>query len=283
MILLLACTGQNPDVDDTQLFYDGEPGLFRLSFEHDAVTRESIVVVPTTYEVGGPLLLNFHGFGGSGADHYEWTGMAELAEAEGFILALPTGTELDGSPHWNAALDSPDNKSEADDLGFARKLVETVEASYGIDRERVYAVGYSNGGMFSFALACYASDLVAAVGAVSGTMLTDEDCEPTHPTSVVTLHGTADDVLPYGGDEGSMPQEDIVEYWAGFNATTESSQDREGDIARFDRTDGEGGAAVRHYKVEGGQHVWFELDYEGRDTNTLIWEFFDAFDRSGAR
>ncbi|MDG0973170.1 MAG: hypothetical protein P8O07_03345, partial [Crocinitomicaceae bacterium] len=63
---------------------------------------------------------------------------------------------------------------------------------------RIYAVGYSNGGMMAYGLANYRSDLIAAVASVSGVML---DCtRPTsHPMPIVHLHGTSDGVLPYNG------------------------------------------------------------------------------------
>ena len=39
-----------------------------------------------------------------------------------------------------------------------------------IDRERVYACGYSNGGMMSYALGCYLNNEIAAVASISGCL-----------------------------------------------------------------------------------------------------------------
>ena len=42
-----------------------------------------------------------------------------------------------------------------------------------IDLKRVYATGYSNGGFFSYFLACNTDNVLAAIGDVAGTMLVD--------------------------------------------------------------------------------------------------------------
>jgi polyhydroxybutyrate depolymerase len=269
----------------------GESGMFRLSFEHDAVQREAIVYVPTSYAVGEgtALVMNFHGFGGTGETHLQWTDMRELAERDGAIVVYPTGTESEGSTHWNCSLPSEDNKSTADDFGFVEVLIGTIAASYDLDEDRVYAVGYSNGGMMAFGLACFRSDLVAAVGAVSGAMLDDAaaGCETTHPTSIITLHGTADSVLSYEGGGGAIPAEDVIDLWVGLNQTDPepvTGEDTSGGatIQHLAHEGGTGGAAVHHYRYLDGDHVWFEDSYQGADASSLVWDFLNRFDRDGA-
>ena len=97
--------------------------------------------------------------------------MRSTADSENFILVYPQGSDLDGSSHWNAALNGGDNKSDVDDLGFIDALINKLSSENLIDLKRVYAVGYSNGGMMSYALGCYKSNLIAAIGSVSGYML----------------------------------------------------------------------------------------------------------------
>ena len=269
MLLLLACSPTTIDVQDDLPV--GESGTFSLSFAHNDVTRESVVHVPEGIQAGAPVLLNFHGFGGNGLGHMEWADFRELADAQGFIVAYPTGTLLDGSPHWNAALDAPDNKSSADDIGFARKLVETIDAAYSVDLEQVYAVGYSNGGMMAYALACHDPELVAGVGGVSATFLNSETCEATDPVPVIIWHGTDDGVLPYSGDGDSMAAVETAEWWAAHNQAEEQDTATSGDLTRRSWT---GDADVVLYTVDGGDHVWFNQPFEGTPTNQVIWEFF---------
>ena len=285
--LLVSC---GPSAESVSAL-SGEPGLFRLSFEHNAVQRQTIVYVPDSYTSGeaAPLMLNFHGYGGTGETQLQWTDMRQLAERDGVIVAYPTGTEEDGSTHWNCSLPSEDNKSSADDFGFVEVLIDTIAASYSLDRQRVYAAGYSNGGMMAFGLACFRSDLVAAVGSVSGAMLDDAaaDCETSHPTSVITLHGTADSVLPYAGGEGMLAAEAVIDLWVERNqASTEAvtGKDASGGATIQHRAHegGTSGAAVHHYSYAGGGHVWFEETYQGSDASTLVWDFLTRFSQEGA-
>jgi polyhydroxybutyrate depolymerase len=69
-----------------------------------------------------------------------------------------------------------------------------------IDSDRVYATGISNGGSLSYTLACRTT-LFAAIGPDSATELSD--CPSPAPISVIHVHGTADERIPYDGGRGS--------------------------------------------------------------------------------
>lgn len=270
---------------------DGSAGTYSVSFEHDGVTREAVVYVPASYSGGAaaPLLLNFHGFGGSAQDHMEAADLRPLADDDAFLLVYPQGSLLDGAPHWNSAAPSEDNKSDADDFGYVERLLDTIASSHPFDDDRVYAVGYSNGGMMSFALACYLGERIAAIASVSGAMLDDigVECTPSHPTSVITLHGTADSVLAYEGGDGFRAAEAVVDYWADFNgiaseAVADSTDDGGTRVDSLVYSGGQAGTEVHHYRVVGGEHVWFDLEVDDADTNRLVWDFVSRFGRDGA-
>jgi polyhydroxybutyrate depolymerase len=58
---------------------------------HDGLNREYVLYVPTSYDGTSsvPLMLNFHGFGGSASDYMQEADMRSLAEADTFILIYP--------------------------------------------------------------------------------------------------------------------------------------------------------------------------------------------------
>ena len=261
-------------------------GTFSQTLSHNGEEREFIAYVPSSYNGSEelPLLLNFHGFGGTANEFMNWTDMRSLAEAENFILVYPQGSLLDGSPHWNSSLPSADNKSSADDFGFVDALIEELSTTYRINPDRIYTSGFSNGAFFSYALACYRSDLIAAVASVSGTMTDDviSDCNPIHPTSVISIHGSSDYVIPYEGAPGYSSVEEIMNYWIGFNGTsTEVIRDQDSNIEKILYGHGEGNTSVVHYRINGGEHVWFEMNYEGQGTGELIWDFVSSYDING--
>jgi len=257
------------------------PGTFMVSLVHDGLDREAVVFVPESYrsDADTPLVLNFHGFSGIAQYHLEEADLRPQAENSGGLLVVPQGSELDGQPHWNPSQPGDDNKSSADDLGYVAALLETIQVSYPYNTERVSAVGYSNGGMMAFGLACQRSDLIASAGSVSGAML-DTDCTVSHPMSVITLHGTQDVVIPYDGSGEYQSATDVVDFWRGTNDTDGSNSvtftDDGTSIVHWAFENGDGGSAVHHYRVDGGDHVWFDFVTDGLSANDRIWDFLTA-------
>ena len=254
---------------------------------HGGETREYVLYVPDSYDgiAAVPILFNFHGYGGNASLYIMETDMRSLAESETFILVYPQGSLLNGSPHWNPSLPSNENKSDADDLGFIEALVNEISIDYRIDMKRIYACGYSNGGMMSYGLASHKSNLIAAVGSISGAMI-DTDITPSHPMPVIKIHGTADVVLPYNGTNEFNSVENTLAYWVNFNQANTTpvvtNFNNNGTlIEHFVYTDGNNGATVEHYKVIEGEHVWFDLNYQGTSLNKLIWDFVSKYDING--
>ena len=257
--------------------------------QHDGITREYILYVPQSYNGNTmvPLLFNFHGYGGKIKDYINEADMRTVAEANNFILVYPQGSLLNGFSHWNACPPGGDNKSDIDDVGFIESLIYGLSSDYNIDMERIYVAGYSNGGMMAYGLAHYKSNLIAAVASVSGSML---DCTgPTnHPMPIIHLHGTADEVLPYNGGNEFSSAQSTLDYWINFNNTTTTptvNTDNSGGmtIEHYVYAQGDSSVSVEHYKYIGGNHVWFNTTYQGKNTAELVWEFVSKYDINGLK
>jgi polyhydroxybutyrate depolymerase len=261
-----------------------------LSLQHDGLRREYLLYVPSSYNnnTAFPLLFNFHGYGGTSSDHLSTADMRSLADQENFLLCYPQGSsDSYGFGYWNAALAGGDNKSSADDIGFVSAMITSISSSYQVDSTRIYACGYSNGGMMSYFLGGSMSDKIAAIGSVSGTML-EGNPDPVSPVPMINLHGTADSVLTYSGGDGSTSTTDTLLYWAtknGASTTPVLTNLNSGDfsVEKSVYSDSNGTAWVEHYKVINGGHVWFDLDLNGSDTNQLLWDFFNKHDLNGPR
>lgn len=262
------------------------------TLQYKELTREYILYAPEGQAGSSkmPLMLNFHGFGMSANDQVEFADMRPLVNSEKFILVYPQGTLLGGYPHWNSGLDTPDNKSDADDFGFVEALINEISANYNIDTTRIYACGYSNGAFFTYSLACYYSDRIAAFGSVSGTMMTEtyDNCRLSHPMAMINLHGTSDYSVPYDGGEGLVAIDKVLDYWVtSNNANTMPAKDSYDDngttIERYFYADGDSGVSIEHYKIIDGEHVWFDTNYEGKNTSRLIWDFVSKYDINGLR
>ena len=285
LITLLSC-GKGDKINNSEPCYSNTNAR---TIVHDGINREYILYIPKSYDGTSavPLMLNFHGFGDNASDYMNYADMRPLAESDTFLLVYPQGSCLNGSSHWNACPIGGDNKSNADDFGFVEAMINEISSQYNIDMERVYAAGYSNGGMMAYGLANYKSDLIAAIASVSGAML---DCTgPTsHPMPVVDLHGTSDGVLPYDGGAGWNAVQSTLDHWIDFNNTTTNptvSTDNSGGMTiEHDVYDqGDSLVSVEHYKYIGGDHVWFSSTFQGQNTSELVWNFVSRYDINGLR
>jgi polyhydroxybutyrate depolymerase len=162
--------------------------------------RSYILHVPNTYsgDRAVPLIIDFHGFGGSGQGQRNGSSYVAATESDQAILAFPSGLSDGAGPGFNFG---PCCVSGVDDVAFARAMVAQIQESACIDEKRVYAVGFSNGGGMSYKLACDAADLFAAVApaAFDFTVETVDACTPSRPISVIAQRGTNDPVVTFDG------------------------------------------------------------------------------------
>ena len=257
------------------------PGkLSAQSILHNGKEREYLVYVPSSYNetANHPLLLNFHGFGGNAKDYFEYeSDFRDVAELEGVILVYPQGSLLSGFSVWNAAPFAEDNKTDFDDIGFIETLIVELQDQLSIDPERVYASGFSTGGMFSYALACFCNEPIAGVAAVSAAQLNLVDCAPS-PINVFIAHGTDDDLLPYYGSSDIASIDEVVSFWTSVNQTSTVAQessyafDKE-TVYQYTYSGGINSSQVMLYKVENGNHGWFTHDLAGQSFTSVLWGF----------
>ena len=263
--------------------------LFEQRVLHNGEEREYFLYVPDSYNENTeyPVLLNFHGFGGNAKDYINYeSDFRDVAEQEGVILVYPQGSLLSGFSHWNAAPMAEDNKSNTDDIGFIELLIRNLQQDLSVDPNRIYATGFSNGGMFSYALGCFTEGLIAGVAAVSGLQLNLEDCSPSHPISVLIAHSTTDDVIPYAGSSDVASVDETVSFWRTANQTSSEAKESRHNLGDetvwiYTYTGGTNGSEVLHYKVDNGMHMWFDHIIEEQSFASLMWDFLSPQTLSG--
>ena len=95
-IILLGCRKNNQNNGDSCYL-----NSTARSITHDGLNREYIVYVPNSYNGSSsvPLLLNFHGFGGSASEYTEsqyWNGEVPEQEFEKYLRKCPRVPDLFG-------------------------------------------------------------------------------------------------------------------------------------------------------------------------------------------
>lgn len=146
-----------------------------------------------------PLVVMLHGALGDGRQAELAYGWNAEADRKGFVVAYPDGLLRS----WVVSADccGPSAHGGVDDVAFIRDMVANVSNQLPIDPARIYATGISNGGMLAYRLACDTTTF-AAIGVVAGKQL--GQCPAPAPISVIHVHGTGDDVVPYDGSAGKM-------------------------------------------------------------------------------
>lgn len=146
-------------------FHDGPP---QTRVDADGTTRYTCVYLPSaaTETSRLPLVLFFHGAGGSADNVYGLTSLRRKAASYawgegqdapgGFVLASiqgrnlhwPTPDPRDAAHHdvYHRDLGSP---SSNPDIANADAVVDALLATGRVDPTRIYAMGWSNGGFFA--------------------------------------------------------------------------------------------------------------------------------------
>jgi poly(3-hydroxybutyrate) depolymerase len=260
----------------------------RLTFA--SINREYAIYIPKNYNSARPvpLVLLFHGFSNNISTMFNDSQMQVLADANNFIYAIPQG--LGRSPGWNIGLSFGGN---ADDLGFTRSLIDRISSNYSINAARVYAAGFSNGGFFSYQLACELSDKIAAIASVAGSMNprwiggSNPTCSPTHPMPVMQITGTSDFVIPIrgGGFGGGAALSTVFNYWKNYNKTnnTATVTNINSSTKRSIFNNGSKGSTIEFLEISGRGHEWPKTATAGlrQNASIRIWEFFSKYDING--
>lgn len=171
--------------------------------------RPAQVMIPSDYTTTTryPLIIVLHGFGATGTIQAAYLGLDARVDAKQYILVVPEGTpNASGRQFWNATpacCARSQEELQVDDVAYIRSLITEAAATYSIDPARIGLMGHSNGGFMALRMACEASDLVTSVVSLAGSTFADDaSCAPTtHPVSILTMHGDADETIRYDGGE----------------------------------------------------------------------------------
>lgn len=248
---------------------------------------------------GAPLILALHGGGGDPEQFAQASGLARVANREGFAVAFPAGSGRRGERllTWNGGYCCGyAARKGVDDIGFLKQVIADAATRFGVDGDGVYLTGMSNGSIMSETFAARNPDLVRAVAGVSGTMDTRSTTVRGRVPALV-IHGTADAMVPYEGGKGDTSLTctnfasvaSVVDAFLGpWGKTTTATRsiDQRDDGTSVTMTDYSTGGAVvlRLITVKGGAHHWpggrkarlSEGKTQEIDANTEILRFFAA-------
>jgi polyhydroxybutyrate depolymerase len=181
--------------------------LTQQTWHVTGVPRTALVAAPATAvpAAGSPLVLVFHGHGGTSAHsartyaiHTHWP-EAVVIYAQG----LPTPGQLTDpeglKPGWQHA---PGTQGDRD-LKFTDEMIRWARARFRIDPARVFAAGHSNGGTFTYVLWAARGDVFAAF-APSASVFRKELIASAKPKPALVILGEKDQQVPVAAQRFSL-------------------------------------------------------------------------------
>ncbi|MDO5511560.1 PHB depolymerase family esterase [Corynebacterium sp.] len=214
--------------------------------------RSARISTPAGFHHGTrwPVVFAFHGWG-LNAESMEQT--TELSAASA-IVVYPDGVNRAWAPAPYAST------SGEEDLGFVRTLLAYLDEEYPIDRDRVFATGFSNGGGFVAYLACQLPDTFQAVAPVSAAYYEDVHASCSRaPVARLDIHGTDDRTISYhGGTRHEKRYESVLDVLDrvaednGCEAPTFSRRSQDVVVMHWRGCT----LPLMHVRVGGGAHEW---------------------------
>jgi polyhydroxybutyrate depolymerase len=184
-----------------------------------------------------PLVMLFHGSGGSARGILDSSRLESTAERHGFILvAADAGIRANDGFAWNipgvpTVTGHLPTRDDPDDVAFVAATIDWLVAQGCADPARVYATGLSGGGRMTSWLACVAADRFAAIAPVVGLragnplpanprMPDPATCRPSRPVPVLAFAGDKDTTNPIEGGGSpywQYPMSAALSRWAGLD------------------------------------------------------------------
>jgi len=173
-----------------------------IKVNHQGMEREAMVHVPASYDAtrATGVVLNLHPFYFDAKWQRGYTRVEQAAELRGWITVHPEGT---GTPvGWDGG--GCCTEGVVDDVGYIAALLDQLSARLCVDRRRVFAAGFSNGGVMGYRLACEMADRVAAIAVVSGFDATTS-CSPARASSLLHIFSKDEPQEKVAGQPVTLP------------------------------------------------------------------------------
>jgi polyhydroxybutyrate depolymerase len=242
-------------------------GDFPDGLAFGGLQRSYLVHIPPGLEQPTGLVINLHGAGMTGSAQAAMTNYNAVADQHGFVVAYPEGIDLSWADGRGGSV--PDRQG-VDDVGFLVALADRLTQDFGIDRGRVFATGMSAGAFMANRLACSRADVFSAVAAVAGTLGSAFPCSPSQPVSVLNIHGTADNVVPFtggpmvgrGGASDILAAPAMAQRWRELNGCPAPVEDSPApSVHRFTSAGCADGTEVSFVQIDGGGHTWLDASF----------------------
>ncbi len=290
------------------------PGDHAMKLRVGGLDRRYLVHVPPGGDSSGPLpvVIMFHGGGGTARGAMRETDWALKADREGFLAVFPEALPPDPARPsrfrgnalvWNDGSGRAHaGRGKTPDVAFVNAMIDDLVTRFSVDPQRLYATGFSNGASMAFRVGCELSGRLAAVAPVAGALWIRAP-RLERSVSLFYITGDADPLNPLEGgpprlamgltlrETASVPKPPAREHvtaWArllGCQAEPEPVTPAPG-VTTMVYHGGRDGSEVRFTIIKDHGHVWpgdrslLPKSWVGTSSDAFhatdaIWEFFE--------
>ena len=230
IFLVLLAAGCSKKTQDGTSENQVKPGMYDSDILIDGIKRTFRYYIPTSYNSGLQPRLTFvlHGMTQTGPDIMGSVFDLIGPEADTLNSIIITPTALYG--HWNDRMGGVFPSTDTiDDVKFLTTLIGYFVARFNVDPDGIYFMGFSNGGMMTYRMACEIPDRINAIApfiSMMGTAAADLTRDSA-PVPVFITNGTVDPIMKWdGGIVGTstvpvlgvlLSNVDNVAYWVNRN------------------------------------------------------------------
>lgn len=212
-----------------------------------------------------PLALEYHGANDTAQGDQQNIGLDASADADGFLTAYLQGYDKSWNDHNGHTVAETDG---VDDIAFTRAALAAIEQRVPVDTDRVTAVGFSAGGLFTDLLGCTLSARFSAIVVAEGQLSTKiaSTCRLARPISVVQINGSGDPTIPERGGSVTLSGSTFailsasaaVARWAELDgcAATPQRTSQGTKVSFTTYGDCRAGVSVQLQLIDGGAHTW---------------------------
>ena len=178
--------------------------------------------------------------------------------------------------HWNAGhCCGKAAKDNIDDVGFLLKVIDDIKTDFAVDLDKVFMVGFSNGGMLTYRFAAEHTDMLAAVAVLGASLGGRASAEtplwitpvPKSPLPLIVFHARDDLNVPYnggispkkGGKREYISVAESIDFWVKNNKCDSKPRVEnlyDNRITKKEWFDHKYGNNVQLYTIDNWGHRW---------------------------
>jgi poly(3-hydroxybutyrate) depolymerase len=197
------------------------PAGGRTMFDVSGTQREYILTLPTNYDPKHPyrLIIAFHG----GQYNDDWLVNGDAPQS-GPYYGIQSEANNQAIFVASQALSGSWVNTNNQDIDYVVAMVTRFKSQLCVDENRIFATGFSMGGIMTNTVGCTEPNVFRAIAAMSGRLpTTPATCSPSHEIAYWASHGMSDPTIPIADGQKARDKFVALDHCTGPGTSTDSN------------------------------------------------------------